>query len=323
MEMARPVSRRLLHLFLLGFLVCALSMVGSEAASAAKAPKEAPKETSQRLIPDHESRNALQYWTEERFRSAVPKDVERQAPRQIIKQPGKGEPKPQASAVPVGAYDSYPYSTIGKVFFTDPVSKTDYVCSGTSLSSRNGSIVDTAGHCVIEGGSGNNFYVNWVFCPQYLDGYCPRGVWPARQLHTTGQWANNADFSRDIGFAVVATNNGMTLNQAVGGVRLATDLPAEQNFRALGYPQEPPFTGQRMYQCTSPATVRDTNGSPQPIGINCDMTGGSSGGGWLIRGRGSWYLNGHTSYVYTNLPDVLFSPYYDGFVGYIFNQIQG
>jgi hypothetical protein len=41
------------------------------------------------------------------------------------------------------------------------------------------------------------------------------------------------------------------------------------------------------------------------MGIDCDMTGGSSGGGW-IAGGGVASVN---SYGYTTLPNVMFGPY--------------
>ena len=41
------------------------------------------------------------------------------------------------------------------------------------------------------------------------------------------------------------------------------------------------------------------------MGIDCDMTGGSSGGGW-IAGGGVASVN---SYGYSTLPNVMFGPY--------------
>jgi hypothetical protein len=43
------------------------------------------------------------------------------------------------------------------------------------------------------------------------------------------------------------------------------------------------------------------------MGIGCDMTVGSSGGGWATAAGA---LNGVNSYRYTGQPDVMYSPYF-------------
>ncbi len=260
-------------------------------------------------------------WTTERMHHAVPAEqILGKAPDLKLRERAI---VPSALPVPPGAYNSLPYSAEGKVFFTDPQTGLDYLCSGTALISQNRSVVDTAGHCVIEGGSGDNFYTNWIFCPQYLNGNCPRGQWSARELITSTQWADNGTLSRDIGFAIVGAHNGQRLTDAVRSVNIITGLSRNQTFTALGYPAMPPFDGEHMQSCRSGTVTTDSSqGSPATTGIDCNMNGGSSGGGWLIRRNNTWYLNGHVSYRYSTLPDVLFSPYYDSFVRNIYNQAQ-
>lgn len=43
------------------------------------------------------------------------------------------------------------------------------------------------------------------------------------------------------------------------------------------------------------------------------MTGGSSGGGWMIdwSQTGTGYVNGHNDYKYTSQPLAMYSPYQD------------
>jgi hypothetical protein len=41
------------------------------------------------------------------------------------------------------------------------------------------------------------------------------------------------------------------------------------------------------------------------MGIGCDMTGGSSGGGWIVGGT----LYSENSYGYDNQPNVMYGPY--------------
>ena len=47
-----------------------------------------------------------------------------------------------------------------------------------------------------------------------------------------------------------------------------------------------------------------------PIGVGCDMTGGSSGGPWIIKLRRGNLLNGITTYGYSAQPGALYGPYF-------------
>jgi hypothetical protein len=56
--------------------------------------------------------------------------------------------------------------TTGKVFFT--LGGSDYVCSGSSTTAANRSLVQTAGHCLNEGPG--DFVTHFTFVPAYADG---------------------------------------------------------------------------------------------------------------------------------------------------------
>ena len=59
------------------------------------------------------------------------------------------------------------------------------------------------------------------------------------------------------------------------------------------------------------------------IAIPCNMTGGSSGGPWLISINGTFgYVNGHNDFKYNNDPGHMYSPYYDGDWFTVFNSAQ-
>jgi V8-like Glu-specific endopeptidase len=237
----------------------------------------------------------LAYWTAERMRGAKP--VERV----------KGGSTRGKQTYPFTRYEPSPYPAMhGKVFFTD--SGVNYVCSGTVLTSTNKSVVWTAGHCVNEGPG--DFFTNWAFVPAYRDGARPYGTWTARELLTTDGWAESGDFGHDLGAAVVNANGGATLTGTVGGRGIAFDQAYDQRYLAHGYPAAPPFTGGRMYVCDAPFGRTDTSATPPTIGIGCDMTGGSSGGGWVV---GNNVLS-VTSYGYGSLKNVLFGPYQDSLV---------
>ena len=82
-----------------------------------------------------------------------------------------------------------------------------------------------------------------------------------------------------------------------------------------GYPVNRPFNGGSLFTCTARfGGVDVTAGSPPATGIGCDMTGGSSGGGWLIglgRGglKGAGWVFSVNSYGYGNDPE-MYGPYH-------------
>jgi V8-like Glu-specific endopeptidase len=267
-------------------LLLALLVTGAFAASAqaAKPAKVKEVEKSSSAIKD--------YWTAERMENAIPLDLTQAAP---------GD-KQRRAAIPFTRYEPNPYPPMhGKVFFSDGVF--NYVCSGTALTSGNESTVWTAGHCVHSGPGA--FYMNWAFVPAYKDNARPYGTWTARRLFTTSAWATTGDFSYDLGAAVMNTNAGATLTDTVGGRGVAFNQAAQQRYLSHGYPAASPFNGQRQWICDSNLGHRDNSANPPTMAIGCDMTGGSSGGGWLV-GNNILSVN---SYGYSNEPNVMYGPY--------------
>ena len=269
-------------ILLLALVLLLVALIApAQAAQPAKAKAVGPSRTE-----------IVKYWTAERMRTATPLDVVKGADGLL----------PRAAAFPFTRYEPSTYNAAhGKVFFSDGAS--NYVCSGTALTSGNESVVWTAGHCVNEGPGG--FYTNWAFVPAYKDGARPYGTWTARTLLTTAAWGQQGDFSYDLGAAVMNTSGGATLTDTVGSRGAAFNQPAEQTYLAHGYPAAPPFTGERMFICESALGTRDTSADPATMGIGCDMTGGSSGGGWVV-GNDVLSVN---SYGYLNQPDVMYGPY--------------
>ncbi len=210
--------------------------------------------------------------------------------------PTRLTPKATAVAAP---YGEYPAKLNGKVFFTD-VKGTDYECSGTAVNSVNKSVVWTAGHCVHQG-SGGRFHRNWVFVPGYLAGAAPYGSWSAKKLLTTDGWAKTGDYRQDFGAAVVRPLGSERLADRVGGHGLLFNGSRDQTWSVFGYPATGPFDGTRQYMCVSNRLADDYPPGPGPatLKIACDMTGGSSGGGWLVDLVGGFgQVNGVMSYSY-------------------------
>jgi V8-like Glu-specific endopeptidase len=278
-------------LLLLAVLACAL--VAVPAANAAQVRTKAVAQDKAAVE---------RYWTAERMRNAKPADETLAGKPPAGKGNGNGKGKQRRAATQIPPpYTSAPTSTNGKVFFSDGGS--NFVCSGTAVLSPNRSTVWTAGHCVHDGASG--FHTNWAFVPAYADGSRPYGTWTARRLATTNGWATAGDFSFDLGAANVSPVGGQSLTDVTGGRNVLFNTARNQQYAAHGYPAAPPFNGQRLWVCNSPLQYDDTSANPPTMGISCDMTGGSSGGGW-IAGGGVTSVN---SYGYGSLPNVMFGPY--------------
>jgi len=279
------------------FLCLALFLALASLASAA------PVDTK-RVTQSREA--VVKYWTADRMENAVPVE-------QVL---GKGRGKKAAAAFESyeypGSYTTYPASTHGKVFFT--LAGTNYVCSGTAVGSSNRSVVWTAGHCLNEGPGA--FATNWAFVPAYRDGSRPFGTWTARTLMTTSNWANQGDISYDVGAAVMNTSGGSALTDVVGGRGISFNYNRNQFFTSFGYPAAPPFNGERLWVCESQLETSDPSTSPQTMGIGCDMTGGSSGGGWIVGGN----VYSVNSYGYLTQPNVMYGPYQGSVAQSLYNQ---
>ena len=269
-----------------------------------------------------------EYWTAERMRDAIPADrllVGVQPPSAPLGADEAGEPtvfEPQGPAPRSGPLDDLlgaggsgpssratlidnprpaPLRTNGKVYFT--MGALDYVCSGTVITSQIKRLVVTAGHCVYS--STDGFATNWQFVPAYDDGARPFGRWTATRLATTPQWKASEDIRYDVGMARMAKLNGKRLERVVGARGVGFNLDPAR-YHAYGYPAEDPYDGEKLRMCNSRAQGTDeSEGNPEPRRIECDMTGGSSGGGWIVRER---LVNSVVSYGYECIVPIPFFP---------------
>ena len=245
-----------------------------------------------------------------------------------------GTPRPAKGVLPGDTRDEITdpaapeFSPHGKVFFTVPNGEEagDYVCSGTAVNSRNRSVVWTAGHCVLPESS-PGFATNWIFVPAYGAGSEPYGRWTAKRLATTGPWQASRNIKYDVGAAVVRrTPEGERLGGLVGGRGIGFDQPRDHLYRAYGYPAvisplAPEFDGEREFRCTSRPLGTDNPGTsgPATTSIECDMTGGSSGGGWIVDST----LLTVTSYGYELELDSLYGPYMSTAAKSLYRQVRG
>lgn len=272
------------------------------------------------------------FWTPERIAGAIPIDT---IPSMIT--PLSGGSKTSAPArrksthKKVKHIDRFPNRTNGKVYFT--IGATAYQCSGTSVKSPSKSMVVTAGHCVYDQGTPvlGGYVTNWEFIPAFRGAsHKPYGEWVATSLATTSQYESGNPVgddgsAYDIGAATVETHGARTLQSTVGARQAAFNTKASKgNYRPFGYPASPPpkeFTGNTLFSCNSPLRTRDNSvNGPPTLGINCDMTGGASGGGWINK---SGKIVSVTSYGYTNRPGILFGPYFGNVAKNLLHSVGG
>lgn len=229
-----------------------------------------------------------------------------------------------AAYQPGYAYYSFTARTAGKVFFTNLSDGRNYVCSGTIVNSEGKNSVWTAGHCV-HGGAGGFWHANWVFVPSYINGWAPYGWWSARQLWTQTNWISSSEWASDMGVAIMNTFYGWRIVDYLGGQGITWNQSKRIGVTAFGYPAASPFDGQSLWACggTTYPEWESLWWSAETLGLSCDMTGGSSGGGWLAYFNGSsGYLNGNNSFKYDDDPNRMYSPYYDGTASSLYNSTR-
>ena len=150
-------------------------------------------------------------------------------------------------------------------------------CSGTAVTSANRSVVITAGHCVKSNGA---FHRNWCSCRASRTATGPFGTWVATNLFTTQQWNANEDINFDIAAFVVAPLNGRNLVDVVGGQGVAFNQQRGAADVLLRLPGRGAVRRQQADLLRGPA-INDPL-QTNDLGLRCDMTGGSSGGPWLL-----------------------------------------
>jgi V8-like Glu-specific endopeptidase len=215
-----------------------------------------------------------------------------------------------------------PATTTGRVFFTTHNGE-DWSCSASTVNSAGKDSVITAGHCVYGslGGEvpGEGWHTNWIFVPDYDNGYAPYGVWTAKELWTPTNYYDNQDEGDDMGGAVINTNGyGQHIVNVVGGQGIAWNYPNDQFVYDFGYPAGAPFNGATLQYCTG--SEFNWSGIANTMGLPCNFTGGSSGGPWLMSFNGEFgYVNGVNDFGYSSLPGYIFAAYFGNNAGSLYD----
>jgi V8-like Glu-specific endopeptidase len=213
------------------------------------------------------------------------------------------------AAAPYSADRSYPYKTVGTLFFS--IDGDPYLCSASVIQHR---IVATAGHCV-HSGSGNaaGFHSNWVFVPAYRDGTAPLLTWNWREAVVTRTWAtgggtvpNAADYAMIEFDDQAVGNRSLSLGDVTGWLGWQTSSLSHNHTSKLGYPIN--LDRYQKMQIVTSGAFR--NVAPNNVEYGSDAEGGSSGGPWVQnfqqlqaggatgRNNGSNRVVGVTSYGY-------------------------
>ncbi len=329
-------ARRQAAIFRTSTLVLAvlamLALVGVAAPRATRAADPAAAEASRMDA----------YWTGERFRSAIPRDLVLTAP---FEGAGAGAKSGGATAAPaaVATVDGAAWpgggailQRSGVIFFT--LDDADYSCSGSVVTDANDpaySLVITAAHCAYDE-STDHFATNWTYIPAFDSNpgangcdETPYGCWDARALVVHDGWTNEEGLTiqavkHDYAIAVVGPvrNGSLKLDSlgaypvAVAGVDVGDDL------YAFGYPAQSPYDGEDLIYCAGASGQDALVGSRSLV---CDMTAGASGGPWLHGTTNPATTAGSVASVSSyriNGDDHLYGPVFDGSTKVVYDKAK-
>jgi hypothetical protein len=310
-------------------LLVALSIPAVVSAGSAKSAAQA----------EHE--RIIAYWTPARIAAAQPRDFVKtvvgftRAPSPKARPGGGGN---VTGASWGGTSQDIIRKQSGRILFT--MDGGQWICSGSVINTTSStqSVVLTAGHCVNEGSS---WASNLMYIPDFDEGpdyTCNSagqvfGCWTATRVAAHRDFVNGGGFGNDTvdvdyGFALFGSGGkaNADLEATVGAYGLkttATALNVQQ--WAFGYPAAGKYKGKDLVYCTNATAslIEDPYGA-DTWGMNCNMTGGSSGGPWVTGttspGTNEGTASSVNSYGYNGLT-YMFGPKFDGDTTSVYNAI--
>jgi V8-like Glu-specific endopeptidase len=286
--------------------------------------------------PSSERDQILAYWTPQRIANAKPKDYVMTPSGSLVPRAkpggGGGGASTGASWTLGGAINA----RSGRVLFHQ--GSGDWICSASVVndgSTTDGySMIVTAGHCAYDGTDG--WATNWMYIPDfdahptYTCGSTTYGCWTARALAISPGFYpdgfGDGTVESDWAFAVVGPGgkSGTAQLDALGSYALkTTGNTVGASAWAFGYPAAGKYHGKDLVYCNG-STVADPYGAAT-WGLGCDMTGGSSGGPWLVGNftaaqirDGSGAVGSVNSYGYSGLK-FMFGPRFNSSTQATFN----
>ena len=180
----------------------------------------------------------------------------------------------------------YPYRAAGKLFFN--IGSSSYLCSASLIKPG---IVVTAAHCVANYGQ-KQFYSGWTFVPAYNNGSAPYGSWTAASATVPTAYYDGTDNCTQYGVICPDDVAVITLNPqsgryagyyagwfAYGWNGYGYNASSQALISQLGYPVA--LDGGLLMQRNDSQGFVSSSFSNNTI-IGSLMTGGSSGGPWLV-----------------------------------------
>lgn len=262
-----------------------------------------------------------EYWTPERRNAAREKPYE---PARTEPSPGPpprpahsrdvpgSAPAPSAglgalgAPTPVPRPEDYPWCTIGKLFFIS--NGIDYVGSACVIA-RDGLL--TVAHNLYDVRSRSWSKDLW-FYPAYDEGSSVYGAWKWNKAWIKEEWYQTDQEAFDVGLIRVDRNSaGQSLGDVVGWLGYTVDRTPERAWIDVGYPSDIE-RGRRMIAEEGYYTrMLDHN---QVVGKQGSMTGGASGGPWLLYGDLTLVNGLHSFRKERDYPGEVFSPYFSTWV---------
>jgi V8-like Glu-specific endopeptidase len=186
--------------------------------------------------------------------------------------------------IPDAATVVFPYRAAGKLFFRDPRTNRNFVCSASVLRPR---IVVTAGHCVTQPSTDaaqRYFFTNFLFVPAFNTGAAPIGSWTSSQQWVLNAWhLSNGSVPNpgDVAFLVMNDQSVAGHTQRIGSVTgwlgWRTQALAQNHVTMLGYPCN--LDSCARMQVTNAGSFAD--GGSNTFIYGSAMRGGASGGPWV------------------------------------------
>jgi V8-like Glu-specific endopeptidase len=220
------------------------------------------------------------------------------------------------SLVPILNYRLLPWCPVGKLYMV--FGNKNYQGTAWAISGSESGIF-TAGHCVFDNGLGGGSGAGWAtkvkFEAQYYDGRSA-GTWYMRKLYTLKGWTSRSGFQYDLGCCLATSK----IRPTTGALGWRANYPPNQgSYISIGYPASPVsgynFDGQKMWQSIG----NYINGSSSFVQMHNNMTGGCSGGPWVIN-NSNFQVNGINSFKRN--PNTVYSPYFgNGFLK-LFDEIK-
>jgi len=182
--------------------------------------------------------------------------------------------------VPLTADVVFPYTTVGKLFFTTPAG--NKTCSAAVIANR---LILTAGHCVHNGnGATTGWYNNWMFVPAFHNGNAPFSTWTSHAVTTTTPWFSGGGKVPNASDLAIIQLNDQSVSGAVRwvssvvgklGTHTLSTIPNHVNM--LGYPGNLD-NAQLMHQVAAQSAMAV---APNNAEYGSDMSSGAGGGPWI------------------------------------------